>query len=1124
AVHGAGQAALLWAARGECPACTCAPALTCAPGQEVARLDCPGGPPGWALSAVALAGVTGFAGGLLAARSAAAAAASGHPLALEGLDEGDFIHVLYRVGGARIWHERLILAFQTVPPFGTGIMTPDGHACVEAIMQNGADIREYAVPAGASAGAVAATSAGDQVYRFRGLPLPGDVATGAASVRGTLGLGAGPPIALNTAGRVIAAAVGVPRRQRQHLRQEVLQLARLLAEEGRPQPLQALSAAPPWPRLHLGPPPPLRLLWAVALALVEWPQHWLPSPALLEATLGFSRWLSTRRGRGTWTFELQRFAYTRTKWASEGYLEADDPGVDTHLLRCRLLELGVVYDQLHVTNIAAMELVGRTLQTQEELYRDRFAAASEFGSDAALMSGALDAGGNACAAPALRDWLAAEKAREANIAKERRKAREERFLAAGGSSGGGGGSDGVRLQPQALARVEDFVTATSSRCRSPLVLLAHPQRQAIMHISDSIDELGRPPSEFMSGTAAEDGALRDGQLGVNVVKNSAVGVAAYVDNILVFGGSQSLVDQTMARLVSTFRSDDSWGYSVEHLGSSGTRALKNPEDIQEANTLGVYGMDLGVPVELNMTKALRISTDPWELDEVPGHITRKEAWKSVSAQSVSLGANILYLEGEALVTSAEAMPRRGSRTPSASTRHRARLAAMAAGGRTSTLAMSLLEQLAVRPNTEAFWQLLHSFVSYCADHHLDWSTLCQLDSILAEYFTARYLEGAAANVGPQTIAAISHFTPGLPRQMGTELPRASRAMQAWKRRTPALTRLPIPRAVMFALCGMLIAWQQPQMAAWLAISFSAYLRPAEAQRLTTDSIVQPSIGAGAAHQFWGLLLHPADRGQGGKTGSFDESILFDLDLYLVPVLMALRLKGPAATPLWGFSLGQLNQMFTLAATALGINHLRPHLYGMRHGGVSDDLLTQRRSMEQVFRRGRWAVMSSTRRCAKETALLRELQGAAEDVYALGHLVEGRFCELLEMGFIKSGCLAQVPSRLAEAMQLGAPARGRRVVLELFSGSGHLTAAVRRLGLSGLGLDIRQGPLEDHLDATFEEAQRPFLDEPNADMTAAAAQWGAARDRVSCVAPRFNPEELDAQMVREIGGDVRSMAT
>ncbi|CAK0840004.1 unnamed protein product, partial [Prorocentrum cordatum] len=456
AVHGVGQAALLWAARGECPACTCAPALACAPGQEAARLDCPGGSPGWALSAVALAGVTGFAGGLLAARqsaglclvmasSAAAAAASGHPLALDGLDEGDFILVLYRVGGARIWHERLILAFQTVPPFGTGVLTPDGHAYVEAIMQNGADIRGCAIPAGAAAGAVAAATAGDQVYRFRGLPLPGEVATGAASVRGTLGLGAGPPIALNTAGRGIAAVVGAPAgagpagapaaggaggapgalgglaglaaalgggpaaapphpplyqwRPHLHLREEELQLSCLLAEEGRPPLLLAPSAAPPWPRRPLGLPPPPRLPQVVALVLVAWPQLWPPSLALLEAMHGFSR---------------------HTKWVSDGHLEADDPGVDTHLLCCRLLELGVVYDQLHVTNIAAMELVGRTLQTQEELYRDRFAAASEFGSDAALMSGALGAGGNVCVAPALRDWLAAEKAREANIAKGRR--------------------------------------------------------------------------------------------------------------------------------------------------------------------------------------------------------------------------------------------------------------------------------------------------------------------------------------------------------------------------------------------------------------------------------------------------------------------------------------------------------------------------------------------------------------------------------------------------------------------------------------------------------------------------------------------------------------------------------
>eukprot|EP00959_Pyramimonas_sp_CCMP1952_P169865 3548831-Pyramimonas_sp.AAC.1 len=66
-----------------------------------------------------------------------------------------------------------------------------------------------------------------------------------------------------------------------------------------------------------------------------------------------------------------------------------------------------------------------------------------------------------------------------------------------------------------------------------------------------------------------------------------------------------------------------------------------------------------------------------------------------------------------------------------------------------------------------------------------------------------------------------------------------------------------------------------------------------------------------------------------------------------------------------------------------------------------------------------------RRYAKETALLRELQDGAEVAYAFGHLVEGRFCELLEMGFLGNWRLAQAPPQLVEAMQLCGPARGRR---------------------------------------------------------------------------------------------------
>eukprot|EP00959_Pyramimonas_sp_CCMP1952_P182957 3825873-Pyramimonas_sp.AAC.1 len=58
------------------------------------------------------------------------------------------------------------------------------------------------------------------------------------------------------------------------------------------------------------------------------------------------------------------------KWKAEAYLDEEDPGVDVHLLCCQLLEHSVVHVQVHAANLASMELVGRALQTQEELYRD----------------------------------------------------------------------------------------------------------------------------------------------------------------------------------------------------------------------------------------------------------------------------------------------------------------------------------------------------------------------------------------------------------------------------------------------------------------------------------------------------------------------------------------------------------------------------------------------------------------------------------------------------------------------------------------------------------------------------------------------------------------------------------
>ena len=53
-------------------------------------------------------------------------------------------------------------------------------------------------------------------------------------------------------------------------------------------------------------------------------------------------------------------------------------------------------------------------------------------------------------------------------------------------------------------------------------------------------------------------------------------------------------------------------------------------------------------------------------------------------------------------------------------------------------------------------------------------------------------------------------------------------------------------------------------------------------------------------------------------------------------------------------------------------------------------------------------------------------------------------------------------------------RVRRVVLELFAGSAHLTEAVRRRGLPALDLDLWRGPAEDHLRREFRAVLKGWL--------------------------------------------------
>ena len=130
-------------------------------------------------------------------------------------------------------------------------------------------------------------------------------------------------------------------------------------------------------------------------------------------------------------------------------LNSIDWGVSEHALMCKVLELAGTHDQLDVPNSAALEAVGRRLQTIEHQYRERVrdsehggclgagALASVGGKvpmsvdEAQLFEGAQMINPTICASPALIAHVARELEGESDIAKQARKAREEKTLARG---------------------------------------------------------------------------------------------------------------------------------------------------------------------------------------------------------------------------------------------------------------------------------------------------------------------------------------------------------------------------------------------------------------------------------------------------------------------------------------------------------------------------------------------------------------------------------------------------------------------------------------------------------------------------------------------------------------------
>ena len=214
---------------------------------------------------------------------------------------------------------------------------------------------------------------------------------------------------------------------------------------------------------------------------------------------------------------------------------------------------------------------------------------------------------------------------------------------------------------------------------------------------------------------------------------------------------------------------------------------------------------------------------------------------------------------------------------------------------------------------------------------------------------------------------------------------------------PSRMRLPFPWVALTAVVGLLASEGRQEHAVALILSFICYLRPGELEGLTHEQLVAPTAAGGERYSQWGLLLFPEEGNRASKTGKFDEAILIDHCQWVYEFLAQIKARNPNAQPqdrLWSFPVGELKEVFEDACRRLGLSHLQPCLYGLRHGGASEDLATKRRTLPEAKRRGRWAADSSLARYAKETRLMKEVGRLPAAVIIFGRQVEENILQVL----------------------------------------------------------------------------------------------------------------------------------
>ena len=193
-------------------------------------------------------------------------------------------------------------------------------------------------------------------------------------------------------------------------------------------------------------------------------------------------------------------------------------------------------------------------------------------------------------------------------------------------------------------------------------------------------------------------------------------------------------------------------------------------------------------------------------------------------------------------------------------------------------------------------------------------------------------------------------------------------LSGWRKCEPGSMRIPVPEEFLHDFVYQALDMGRLDIAVAMVIQFDGYLRPSECLELTKQHVNHPH---GRRYPHFSLVIAPSSLRQTTKTGKTDDSIVLGDKARNKQVNEVMRLWllvcGDKLFP--NLSLAQYETWCKKTCNTLRYksNCIMPHV--VRHAGASNDRYHNRRSLQEIQKRGRWAAKSSVARYEKAALLL-----------------------------------------------------------------------------------------------------------------------------------------------------------